>query len=173
MVKDMKGWKMSSRTGKVVVKHFSGAKAEDIKSYVIPTVEQKLDNIILHTGTNDLKTIDTPEEINMIILNLTTTCKTDTNSVFISGIVPRTDKLNEKASQVNIVLRHECNLRNVCFIDNKHISTWFHCNRSGIYLNCYRTKKLQENYLYELAKLDLQTDMVGVNTLSKESISKK
>ena len=119
----MKGWKMSSRTGKVVVKHFSGAKAEDIKSYVIPTVEQKLDNIILHTGTNDLKTIDTPEEINMIILNLTTTCKTDTNSVFISGIVPRTDKLNEKASQVNIVLRHECNLRNVCFIDNKHIST--------------------------------------------------
>ena len=62
MVKDIKGWKISSRTRKVVVKDFSCAKTKDMKSYVIPTVEQKPDNIILHTGTNDLKTIDTPEK---------------------------------------------------------------------------------------------------------------
>ena len=146
MVKDMKGWKMSSRTGKVVVKHFSGAKAEDIKSYVIPTVEQKLDNIILHTGTSDLKTIYTPEEITVGILNLAMTCKTDTNSVFISGIVPRTDKLNEKASKVDGILRHECNEISICFIDNKHITPRFHCNRSGLHLNYYGTKKLRENF---------------------------
>ena len=52
---------MSNRTRKVVVKRFSGAKTKDMKSYVIPAVDQKPDNIILHTGTNDLKTIDTPE----------------------------------------------------------------------------------------------------------------
>ena len=46
-----------------------------MKSYVIPTVEQKPDNIILHTGTNDLKNIDTPEEITMGILNLAMTSK--------------------------------------------------------------------------------------------------
>ena len=63
MVKDIKGWKMSNCTWKVVVKHLSGAKTKDMKSYVIPTIEQKPDNIILHTGTNDLKTVDTPEEI--------------------------------------------------------------------------------------------------------------
>ena len=63
MVKDIKGWKMSNCTWKVVVKHLSGAKNKDMKSYVIPTIEQKPDNIILHTGTNDLKTVDTPEEI--------------------------------------------------------------------------------------------------------------
>ena len=79
---------MSSCTRKVVVKHFREAKTKDIKSYVISTVEQKLDNIIAHTGTNDLKTIDTPEEITMEILNLAMTCKTDTNSAFPSGIVP-------------------------------------------------------------------------------------
>ena len=45
---------MSSRTRKVVVKHFSSAKTKDMKSYIIPKVEQKLDNIILHTGTNKL-----------------------------------------------------------------------------------------------------------------------
>ena len=78
IVKDIKGWKMSSCSRKVVVKHFSGAKTKNMKSYVIPTIEQKPDNIILHTGTNGLKTIDTPEEIIMGILNLAMTCKTDT-----------------------------------------------------------------------------------------------
>ena len=118
---------MSSRTRKVVVKHLSVAKTKDMKSYAIPTVEQKPDIIILHTGTNDLKTIDTPEEITMGILSMT--CKSDTNNVFISGIIPRSDKLNEKPSKVNRILRHECNVRNMCFIDNKHVSPRFHCNK--------------------------------------------
>ena len=67
----------------------------------------------------------------MGILNLAITCKTDKNSVFISGIF----------------LRLECNVRNICFIDNKHISPRFHSNRSGLHLNYYGTKKLQENFL--------------------------
>ena len=75
MIKDIKGWKMSRSTRKVVVKYFSGAKTKDMKSYVVPTVEQKPDNIMLHTGTNDLKIIDTPEEITMGILNLAMTSK--------------------------------------------------------------------------------------------------
>ena len=60
---------MSRSTLKVVVKHFRGAKIKDMKSYVIPTVGQKPDNIILHTGTNDLKAIDTPEEIHLFFIN--------------------------------------------------------------------------------------------------------
>ena len=79
MVKNIKGWKMLSRTHKVV-KYLSGAKTKSMNSYVIPTVVQKPDNIILHTGTNDLKTRDTPEEITVEILNLAMTCKTDTNT---------------------------------------------------------------------------------------------
>ena len=104
----------------------------------------------------------------MGILNLAMTCKMDTNSVFISGIVPRSDKLNEKASKVNSILRHECNVRSTCFID--HISPRFHCNRSGLHLNYYETKNLQENFLYELAKLDRQFDMAGMHSLSKDSV---
>ena len=115
MVKDIKDWKMSSHTHKVVLKHFSGPKTKDMKSYAIPNVEQKPDNIILHAGKNDLKTLDTPEEITMGILNLAMTLKTDINSFFISGIVPRTDKLYEKTSKVNSILRHECNMRNMFY----------------------------------------------------------
>ena len=69
-VKDIKGWKMSSCTRKVVVKHFSGAKTKDMKSYIIPTVDQKPDNIALNTRINDLKTMHTPDEITLGILNL-------------------------------------------------------------------------------------------------------
>ena len=82
MVKDFKGWKISSHTRKVVVKHFSGAKTKDMKRYDILTVKQKPD-IILHTATDDLKTIDTPEEITMGILNLAMTCKTDTMFLYL------------------------------------------------------------------------------------------
>ena len=39
MVKDIKGWEMSCRTRKVVVKDFSGTKPKDIKSFLIETVE--------------------------------------------------------------------------------------------------------------------------------------
>ena len=95
---------MSIRTGIVVVKHFSGVKTKDMNSYVIPTVKQKPDNIILLKGTNNLKTIDTPEGITMGVINLAMTCKTDTNTVFISGIAPRSDNLNEKASKANSML---------------------------------------------------------------------
>ena len=97
MVKDTKGCKISSRTHKVVVKHFSGAKT-NMKSSIIPTVKQKTDDIILHTGINDLNNVDTPEEITMGFYNLAVTCKMDTISVFISGIVPRPGKFNEKVN---------------------------------------------------------------------------
>ena len=115
MIKDIKVWKMSSRTLKFVVKHFSVAKTKNIKFYVIPTVKEKPGNIILNTGTNNLKTIDTPEEVTMGILNLAMTCETNVNSVFISGIVQRPNKLNEKTLKVSSILRHECNMRNICF----------------------------------------------------------
>ena len=77
MVKDIKGWKMSNHARKVVMKHFSGAKTKGVKFYFTPTVEQIPDDIIIHTGINDLKTMDAPEEITMGILNLAMTCKTD------------------------------------------------------------------------------------------------
>ena len=69
-----------------------------MKSCIIPTVKQKTDDIILHTGTNDLNNVDTPEEITMGFYNLAVTCKMDTISVFISGIVPRPGKFNEKVN---------------------------------------------------------------------------
>ena len=154
IIKDVKGWKLSDKKNKVVVKHFSGAKTKDMESYIIPTLEQNPETIIIHSGTNDLKSDSSPEEIARDIINLTTSCKTQTNKVILSSIVPRYDNLNEKATRVNKCLKKECEARNICFIDHRNISPKHNCNRSGLHLNHRRRKNLIENILFCLCKSD-------------------
>ena len=101
IVKDVKGWKLSDEKNKVVVEHFNGAKAEYMESYIIPSLEQNPEIIIVHSGTNDLKSDSSPEEIARDIMNLRTSCKTQTNKVISSTMVPRYHNLNEKVTRVN------------------------------------------------------------------------
>ena len=65
-----------------------------------------------------LKNIETHEETTMGVPNLAMTYKTDTNSVFISGIVLKSGKLNEKVSKENSI-RDINVIREICFIDKK------------------------------------------------------
>ena len=127
----MKGWKLSDEKNKVVVKHFSGAETKDKESYIIPTLEQNPETIIIHCGTNDLKSDSSPEEIARDIIKLTTSCGTQTNKVILSSIVPRCGSLNEKATRVNKCLKKGCEARNIYFIDHRNISPNHNCNRSG------------------------------------------
>ena len=149
----MKGWKLSDNKNKVVVKHFSGAKTKDTETYIIPTLEQKPEPIIIHSGTNDLKSGSSPEEIAKDI-KFTTSCKTQTKKVILSSIVPRHDNLNEKATRLNKCLKKECKARNICFIDHRNISPTHSCNRSGLHLNYSGTMKLIENILFCSCKSD-------------------
>ena len=48
----------------------------------------------------ELKSDSSPEEIPREILNLTISCKNQAKKIILSIIVPRYDKLNEKAMQV-------------------------------------------------------------------------
>lgn len=50
-MKDVEGRKLSDEKNKVVVTHFSGEKAKDMKFFIIPTLEQNPGTIIVHTGT--------------------------------------------------------------------------------------------------------------------------
>ena len=80
-MKDVKAWKLSDKKNKVVVKHFSGAKPKDMESYIIPKQIRNHTNsetIIIHSGTNDLKSDSSPEEIARDIINLAASCKTQT-----------------------------------------------------------------------------------------------
>ena len=71
----------------IVVKHFSRAKTKDMESYINPTLKQNPETIIIDTGTNNLESDSSPEEIAREIINLTMSCKTQMNEVILSGIV--------------------------------------------------------------------------------------
>ena len=107
-MKEVKGWELSDENNKVVTKQFSGATTDDMKSYIQPTILNDPECIVLLCGTNDLSKNISAVEIGQKILELPVSCKSDSNNIMISGIVPRRHKLNAKATQVNSFLKNEC-----------------------------------------------------------------
>ena len=56
MIKQIQGWSLGRKVGhRVVVKSFPGATTNDMKHYLMPTVDKSPQQIILHVGTNDLR----------------------------------------------------------------------------------------------------------------------
>ena len=53
----------SSSDNIILVKPFPGARTKAMKHYVSPDLENKPDLVTVHTGTNDLKSVSSPEEI--------------------------------------------------------------------------------------------------------------
>ena len=132
-MKEVKGWDISENKNKVVTKHFNGATTDDMKSYIQPTISNDPEYIVLHCDTNDLRQNTSAVEIGQKILELATSCKSNSNNILISGIDQRRSKLNAKAAQVNSFLKNECGKRNICFINNSSINPRYHCNQSGIH----------------------------------------
>ena len=111
LVKDIKCWELSDQRNKVGTRHFSGASTTDMKSYLLSTKS-------LHCGTNDLKKENSANEISNDVIEVALSCKSDKINILVSGIVPRSDKLNAKAIELNRHLKNECRNRNICFISN-------------------------------------------------------
>ena len=81
--------------------------------------------IIFHFGANDIDNLTT-EDIVDKIMNILELCKGKYPDVklYISGIAPRRDSLNEKGKEVNHLLKDNIQrkkLLNVFFIDNDNL----------------------------------------------------
>ena len=153
LIKDVKGYKMNEATGraeKIYVKSFSGATTDDMNSHVVPTIKRNPQKIILHCGTNDIRSQATPENIAKEVMELAVSLSTKENTIFVSGIVPRGDNWNNKVSEINKHLQSACSSRNMPFIDNSNISPDYHLNRSRIHLNPEGTRTLANNFLFYL-----------------------
>ena len=73
-----------------------------MKSYLLPTKSGNPENIVLHCGgTNNLKKENSAKEISNDIIEVALLCKSDKNNVLVSGIIPRSDKLNAKVIQIS------------------------------------------------------------------------
>ena len=58
-----------------------------MNSYTIPYVERSPKRIILHCGTNNTRSSQSPGEI--VIVDLANATKTDKNEIYISSLVQR------------------------------------------------------------------------------------
>ena len=130
---------------KVYVKSFSGATIKHMRSYAQPTKEFNNDLVILHCGTNDLRTEKQPLEIAKEVIELASDMKSNNNEAMVSGLVPRRDKLHGKGKEVNKLLQSLCISKKLFFIDNSNINPEYHLNNSGLHLNTRGTFILGSN----------------------------
>ena len=99
MVKNIYGPSYSDNKSNVFVKSISGAKTKCMKSFIISTVGLEPDAIVIHCGTNDLRTQEQPEEIAYKISNLASSIKSKKNEVVVSGIIPRKNRFRAKVKK--------------------------------------------------------------------------
>ena len=157
MIKKLNGYFLKKKVRhKYLIKVRSGAKVSCMVDHVKPTLRDgKPDHIILHAGTNDLRTEKTASQIAKSVMDLTTSLKNHSKSVIVSGIVPRFDNLNNKATEVNNRLVLMCAERNIPFISHSEsIDSSKHLNESKLHLNFNGVKAFAENFSAFLAKFD-------------------
>ena len=86
----------------VKVRPFSSAKTRCMYDHANPTIrELNPEHIILHVDTNGLNSEKTASQVSKSILDLANSLKNETNTIHVSLIVPRNDRLNTKVNEVN------------------------------------------------------------------------
>ena len=144
IVKDIKGWLMS-RNKRVKISSFPGANTEDMKDFLTPLLRKKPDELILHTGTNNLQE-EPPNKTASDIIRLAERVRfwSGVRST-VSLITYRGDDLRMKADVVNNIIKSEVRHRSgISIIDHPNI-TEQHLN--GMEGSCTLTEREQEHLL--------------------------
>ena len=154
MIKNPQGWRMKTslkNNEKVVIRSFPGASTDDLSFHSVPSMKRNPRCLVLHTGTNDFRDEKDDDQIAKTIYGLAKTLKTDENTVYVSGIIERDDKkVNARISNVNEILKEQCEGANFPFIENSNIEICRHLNRSGLHLNHFGDAKLAFNIISAL-----------------------
>ena len=154
MLKFINGRKLSSQIsnqGLTYVKAFPGATVEDMSDYIMPSLRRKPEEVILHVGTNNLKSSE-PRDIAEGIINLglkiqnhSPDCK-----ITISSLISRSDQtLNGKIKDVNKIVNQLAKQHAWRTIPHSNIKNE-HLNASGLHLNVQGTKLLAKNLISHL-----------------------
>ena len=140
--------------GIVKVRPFTTAKVSCMQDHVKPTIRDiNPQQIILHVGTNDLKTERTDSQIAKSIIYLSISLKKNDNMIAVSGIVQRLDELNNKAAEVNTHLEFTSKQRGLPYISHcETIDPNKHLNESNLHLNSDGIRVFTENFSNFLSK---------------------
>ena len=132
----------------VCVRSFSGAKVKCMKDYVKPCIREKnLDYLIFHVGINELNSELPPERIAKSIIDVAKNNQSDSRIVSISGIVPRNDNFNTKATEVNKELSKMCDKEKLVFLSHSNINPKICLNKSKLHLNRNGYEKLRKSFI--------------------------
>ena len=114
--------------------------------YSAPSLEYHPERVILHVGTNDLRSSKPADVIANEIIDLAKSIKRQENDITISSIVARGDHLNDKANETNNILKSLCYKNNFDFINNSNMWPNRHLSRDNLHLNLYGTQTLTKNF---------------------------
>ena len=117
VLKHLQGHKMS-RNSRVKVSSFPGCTTEDMHDFIKPLLRKNPDEIILHVGTNSLRSCDTPRACADEIIDLATMVSRESPAkIALSSIVCRSDEEASacKIAEVNRILKDCCTRkRGIC-----------------------------------------------------------
>ena len=90
-----RSWNQSLKEYFSVIKLFPGATTQGIKDYIKPSIWWKPNMIILHPGTNDLKSTKDPSDITNEIVQSSKKIKSNRTEVVLSFLIPRGNSMSE------------------------------------------------------------------------------
>ena len=150
IVKHFEGWRISRSTKtRSSVKSFPGATISDCYEYFKPTLNSNPDEIVIHIGTNDLKTKSARNTAEGIIdLAKWVESSLPATKISISELTLRNDQeeLRNKVTETNKMLMKFCNQHDWLLINHLNIDE--SClNRSKLHLNKKGTGRFSSNLI--------------------------
>ena len=140
-VDGLKMHKSLKRKHNITVKAFGGSTIKHMEHYSKPPLERNPELVILHIGTNDIKSNKSPQEIATGIQNLAQNMEEEgKRKVAISSLIPRNDsqELAKKSVLVNSELKKLCMEKGLDLIQHPSL-TARHLNGSNLHLNRFGT----------------------------------
>ena len=138
--------------GVAYVTSIAGAKAEDMPTYVLPSLKKNARRVIIHAGCNDILQSNgdgafDPKTVVEPLLRSVKVCKdAGVEKVFISTLLPMKDSmLNNYVNQVNRVLYEESLKNMFVLIRNDNIS--IKLLHDNIHFNNFGRDRLANNFI--------------------------
>ena len=116
---------LNTKKANVSIQAFPGSTIEDFKDYVAPLARKKPDALIVHIGTNNVRS-DTPKKVteNLIQLHRYVKSIAPETKLVLSNIIRRHDyqNLGKKIIKINSLLAIECKRDKVDLINNINVT---------------------------------------------------
>ena len=138
---------LNTKKANVSIRAFPGSTIEDFKDYVAPLTRKKPDALIVHIGTNNVRS-DTPKQVTEKLIQLHRHVKSiaPETKLVLSNIIRRHDyqNLGKKIIEINSLLAIECKRNKIDLIDKFNVTG---IGRKGLHPNNLGKEQIAGNLL--------------------------